>query len=144
MSQTSNIGVQFVAFQFLRFSFEQPVDLQKSELFWFNVGADIRGESNQVFVQVNVLVRRENEGGNILASATTESVFTLQGMDEGPQPITDINQLNSAVVVTLISLAISTTRGALLTKGAGSFLEQVPMPIIDPKSLLQQPKNSSI
>ena len=42
-------------------------------------------------------------------------------------------------LVTPVSLAISTTRGAILAKGAGSFLENIPIPIVVPKTFVSAP-----
>ena len=36
-------------------------------------------------------------------------------------------------LMTMTSLSISTTRGGILAKRAGSFLENIPLPIVDPK-----------
>jgi len=39
-----------------------------------------------------------------------------------------------------IGIRFSTARGAILAKGAGSFLERLPLPIVDPKVFVERMK----
>jgi len=133
MKQKKNIGFQFSGFRITAFSFKAPEEpLGENESFDFETSVGVSHESSALIVKVGIVVRRSLDQVGY-ATMVAESLFSTEGLD--------VDSHTGAVVdvppdfyATVISLAISTTRGALLVKGAGSFLERVPLPIVDPKA----------
>lgn len=136
MEKKKNIGFQFSGFRITAFSFKAPEEpLGENESFDFETSVGVSHESSALIVKVGIVVQRSLNQVRY-ASMITETLFSIEGLD--------IDNLTGAVVdvptdfyAMVISLAISTTRGALLVKGAGSFLERVPLPIVDPKPYAQ-------
>ncbi|NTU74023.1 hypothetical protein HGB07_07760 [Candidatus Roizmanbacteria bacterium] len=134
-----NIGIRYEGFRFLRFGFvEQNICIDEPLGVQFSV--DIDGSSQlqegktQIFVKVTVLFICET-AKEVVANIETVSSFGLEGV---PDNFDDEGQVRypETLLTTLVSLAISTTRGAILAKGAGSFLEKMPLPIVDPKGFV--------
>jgi len=134
MSDIYKIGIKFEGFNFVRFAFEQQHDINESEDFSFEIATNIDFDKSVLIVRVFVIVSRKSVGKSV-AHAETASFFHLEGADQIVEK-GDFMKYPDGLLVTAISLAISTTRGAILAKGAGSFLEDIPLPIVDPKSFL--------
>ena len=136
MDNTAQIGIQYSGFRFKSFFFQELLDEQENEAFEFQTSLDIRSGSDRVIIGVMVLVNRKSDA-QTYAKAETESLFLVEGLectkDESCSLI-----IPQGLLITLVSLAISTSRGALLVKGAGSFLEKIPMPIVDPKVFVSE------
>jgi hypothetical protein len=134
-----NIGIRYEGFRFLRFGFVDQINCGDEPL-GVQIVVDIdrsipvQEGKTQILVKVTVLfVCESNE--EIVANIETVSLFGLEGIQEN---IDDEGQVRypKTLLTTLVSLAISTSRGAILAKGAGSFLEKMPLPIVDPKKFV--------
>ncbi|MGB7510200.1 MAG: hypothetical protein WBP54_02800 [Pelodictyon phaeoclathratiforme] len=138
MEKRSPIGIQYSGFRFNSFSFREPAGVGKNESFNFETSMAIRTAKERIVVGLMILVNRKSDGVTY-AKAETESLFLAKGLDQVIDKSGTIN-LPEDLLFTVISLAISTSRGALMVKGAGTFLEKIPMPIVDPQSFFQQNK----
>jgi hypothetical protein len=138
MEKRVPIGIQYSGFRFKSFSFSEPAGVGKNESFNFETSIATRTANERIVVGLMILVNRKSDGVTY-AKAETESLFLAKGLDQAADKSGSIN-LPENLLFTVISLAISTSRGALMVKGAGTFLEKIPMPIIDPQSFFQQKK----
>ncbi len=141
LSEKNKIGIRFDGFRFLRFGFEQQDDIDTGEDFNVEIGTNIDVDKAAIVVKVLTTFTRKNID-KIVAQIETASLFQLKGIEhsedhEGSEKLPD------GLLVTAISLAISTTRGAIIAKGCGSFLEDFLLPIVDPKSFLPKPDDRS-
>ena len=135
MDELVKIGIRYKSFKIQRFAFEEVQDFKDAQDFQFQVSTGINVEVNRIIVAVSVEILRPEEKG-VAASAMTHSIFNIRGLEETEGDI--IDQIPEGLLVTAISLSISTTRGAILAKGAGSFLEHVMLPIANPKDFLPE------
>ena len=138
-NETYNVGVKYEGFRFLRFGFVEQDDCNDEALgiqLFIDIddtGSVLDGKA-KIFVKVAVLFVRDGDK-EIVANNHTVTLFRREGVRnqaEVPGHVTYPDML----LTTLVSLAISTTRGAVLAKGAGSFLEMKPLPIVDPKAFV--------
>jgi len=132
------INFKFEGFKFLKFSFEQTDSIFDGEDFEFQLATNIEGsgpvkaETSHIIVKVIVLVRRKSLN-KIVSNIETASLFRVEGIGKFVDKEGKV-KYPETILSHLVSLAISTTRGAILAKGAGSFLENMPLPIVDPKN----------
>jgi len=138
-NETYNVGVKYEGFRFLRFGFVEQ-DACNDEALGIQLFVDIDDTGSvldgkaQIFVKVAVLFVRDGEK-EIVANIETVSIFGLEGVRNEVDEKEHV-KYPEMLLTTLVSLAISTTRGAVLAKGAGSFLEMKPLPIVDPKAFV--------
>lgn len=142
-----NIGMRFEGFKFFRFSFIDANDCDDESL-GVQLSVDIKegppedppvdDGKKKIFVKVTASFICE-ASQEVLANIECVSLFGLEGV---PNDLDEQGQMKypDRLLTTLVSLAISTTRGAILAKGAGSFLERLPLPIVDPKGFVEKMK----
>jgi hypothetical protein len=138
METRTQIGIQYSGFRFKSFSFREPAGVGENESFNFETSMAIRTANDRIIIGLMIMVNRKSDGITY-AKAETESLFLAKGLEQAADKFGKIN-VPEDLLVTVISLAISTSRGALMVKGAGTFLEKTPMPIVDPKSFFQNKK----
>ncbi len=141
MEKRAHIGIQYSGFRFKSFSFREPVGVGGNESFNFETSMAIRTANDRIIVGLMILVNRKSDGVTY-ARAETESLFLAKGLEQAEGKTGSIN-VPEDLLFTVISLAISTSRGALMVKGAGTFLEKMPMPLVDPQSFFQTNKSVS-
>ncbi len=138
METSAQIGIQYSGFRFKSFSFREPSGVGENESFNFETSMAIRTANDRIIIGLMILVNRKSDGATY-AKAETESLFLAKGLEQAVDRVGNIN-VPENLLFTVISLAISTSRGALMVKGAGTFLEKMPMPIVDPQSFFQRNK----
>lgn len=138
------IGIRFDGLKFFRFGFIEKADYHDEDLS-VQLSVDIKDDelvrdgTANVFVKVTVLFVIDNTK-EIVANIEVVSLFVLEGIRD--DAIEDGRAIYpERLLTTLVSLAISTTRGAILAKGAGSFLERMPLPIVNPKEFVERRKS---
>jgi len=139
MEKRAQIGIQYSGFRFKSFSFREPAGVGANESFNFETSMAIRTASDRIIVGLMIQVNRKSDGVTY-AKAETESLFLAKGLEQATDKVGNIN-VPEDLLFTVISLAISTSRGALMVKGAGTFLEKMPMPLVDPQSFFQRNKS---
>jgi hypothetical protein len=139
MEKRAQIGIQYSGFRFKSFSFREPVGIGENESFNFETSMAMKTANDRIIIGIMIQVNRKSDGVTY-AKAETESLFLAKGLEQAGDKAGRIS-VPEDLLFTVISLAISTSRGALMVKGAGTFLEKIPMPIVDPKSFFQQKKS---
>lgn len=135
------VGIRFDGLKFIRFGFIEKEGFHDEDLS-VQLSVDINdddfvqdGKAN-IFVKVSVLFLIESEK-EVVANIEVVSLFGLEGIHDDAIKDGHVTY-PEALLTTLVSLAISTTRGAVLAKGAGSFLERMPLPIVNPKEFVEK------
>ncbi|MEI6758800.1 MAG: hypothetical protein FDX18_10585 [Chlorobium sp.] len=141
MSEKNKIGIRFHGFRFLRFAFEQQDDIDTGEDFDIELGTNIDVDKSTIVVNVLATFSRKSSD-KIVAQIETASLFQIKGIEPSEEQ-EEPPKYPEGLLVTAISLAISTTRGAIIAKGCGSFLEHFLLPIVDPKTFLPKPDDQS-
>ncbi len=134
MSDRDVIGIRIKGFKFLAFAFKQQENIDAKESFNFEIATNIEINQSQLNVKVFVRVIRVSVNKEV-AKAETATLFTVDGSEHFLSGDGNV-KYPDGFLVTPVSLAISTTRGAILAKGAGSFLENIPLPIVVPKTFV--------
>lgn len=99
---------------------------------------DIDTKEGVFTVSFRITVVPSKQNNEELASIETTTSFTVIGID--PE---DIVKLPDDVIVTFVSIAYSTTRGALAAKAQGSIVGEVPMPLIDPVDVVKSTRKAT-
>ncbi|NTW84039.1 MAG: hypothetical protein HGB36_11850 [Chlorobiaceae bacterium] len=134
-------GFRFHGFKIVKFSYEQQDDVDNGEDFEFQVGISLgfaktdAEDIEQINIKVSALIERKSINKEV-ANIEAISVFQTKEFSKIPEN-NNCLKYPKPFIITLVSLAISTTRGAILAKGGGSFLELMPMPLIDPKEIVE-------
>lgn len=122
-------------------------DIMKVEHFGFDItvepGVDFEHHRIRVLlrVEVGVIMEGEDKTPVPIGIIGTESRFSVHEMEklmvarEG-----DVSALPVVVVATALGLAYSTTRGMLITAGAGTLLSKAFLPIVNSTELLRSSK----
>jgi hypothetical protein len=143
-ADTVTVGIRFKEFKFLRFGFVEKDNISEEDLgvqltVDFNDSGSVKEGQSKIIVKVIVVITTSTE--EIVANVEAASVFGLDGIPPDKVHDNGVVKYPESLMTTLVSLAISTTRGAILAKGAGSFLEKMPLPIVDPKEFVDNMKS---
>ena len=108
----------------------------------FTVVPDIKlSEENKivgVFLDITAFVQKEGNTENI-GNIKTLSEFNVENLDELIiRKDNGLVEFPPLITKTLISVAYSNSRGLLITRGGGTILGIVPMPIVDPSVFVKE------
>lgn len=131
-----NFGIE--SFEILEYEYsgaENNIDLKELGFqVQFKHQADIEAGMFTIEFKITAQLGRDNpeELGYIL----TRTTFSLSGMDEL------INEngnfiLPKQLAITFLSIALSTTRGALVAKSEGNILSKTVLPLANPKEMYE-------
>jgi hypothetical protein len=115
-----------------RFNFKNAV---------FNIGIEpeVNLKSETVSIGILIEVLKDEKSKQSIGKIKTQTLFHIKGMDF---LLNDNNKivLPEPLAITLISIAFSTTRGALAVKSSGDALSGIILPLIEPKQLYDSSK----
>ena len=110
----------------------------------FNMGFKWDSEKENFFVRLTVIYKYKTENENVeLVRFTSTTGFLIKDLKDMLVVEEDNTnfKLPDNIMLTCISTAISSSRGMLAYKLAGTILADYYLPLIDPKNFLKQ-KNS--
>ena len=133
------VSFKMVDIQIIKFSINQPLEIETSLTnFNFKITPDVR-IADQLH-HIAAIMNIEVETMDMLhqfANMSIGYVFEIENFDEViPLDANGLYNVPDPLVVTLLSVATSTTRGILFTYLKGTFLHNAILPIIDPSTLL--------
>lgn len=112
--------------------------IQKGTNISFSLRADVNVVVKKNIIRVKLSVSAsETDNENIVGEITTVSTFKVETL-ENLNTVDGKIEIPDGLIITLNSLAISSTRGILQAKSQGSILETTLIPIINPKELKLQ------
>lgn len=133
-----NFGLE--AFEILEYEYdyegpEHDIDLRELGFkLQFEHKADL--EAGTFAIKFNVTAQIGKDNPLELGHISTRTIYSLSNMDE---LINDEGHyvLPKGLAITLLSIALSTTRGALVAKSEGDILSEAILPLADPKEMYE-------
>lgn len=139
MSKDQNVQVTFGlhSFKILDFDIDDNISDYDEEKSGYSI--QFRQEATKKDSTVSFLIKvTAQEGENaekVIARIETRTTFHIHDMDKIIEG--EFLNLPKNLGVTLLSISLSTTRGALAGKTEGHFLENHLLPLLDPKELYE-------
>jgi outer membrane receptor for Fe3+-dicitrate len=124
-----------------RFSSNSPKSHVRKERLNFQIQHlfKVDAESNIFEVGFRVQVMESKQSKHEIAAIETITSFKIKGL-----PSENFNHIPEHLVITFLSIAYSTTRGALVAKSQGSVVGEVPLPLINPSEVIARMKNQQV
>lgn len=139
--KTKQLKLEFAlaSFRVLRYTYaEPPPPLEKSKNghfeFEITVSADKSKKTISIKLAVKLKISTESDSYEA-CQIETESTFKIRKFSHLFKD--DSVKLPKDFLITLASIHYSTTRGALIAKGAGSIVDRFVMPVVNPKDLMR-------
>lgn len=135
-----SLSVKYQGFRVLKYEYEEPLpEHRRRKIGHFNYEIGFRPvpDKETLFVRMRVDLRVGAPKGQLISRIKTESEFRVQQLSELVVDNKFI-KLPDQFLTIVFGLHYSTTRGALITKGAGTLVERLIMPIIPPSQLVPQ------
>jgi len=115
------------------------VELGKNLFFALGFTYSPDTEKNTFALKTHVRYTLKEKQDSIL-TFTNEILFDIIGLNEAVRTKKDTNEIeiNNNFLIPLISVAIGTTRGMIAVKVTGKRISEFPLPILNPKEVLDQ------
>lgn len=139
-----NLSFRYLGFRVLRYRYEEPAPENRRRrpgYFNFKIGLRPNPKQEKMFIRMLVDLRVGDPEGPVVATIETESAFKVLKLSSLVQDDDSI-KLPEALITTLIGMHYSTTRGALVEKGAGTVVDKLILPVIALSELT--PKDKAI
>jgi hypothetical protein len=94
-------------------------------------------EKNRVFVVCTISIYNEQKN-QLLGSLKSSCMYHVENLESFFEQNTKSLQLPDQLVITLNSIAVSTTRGLMFSQFRGTSLHNAVLPVIDPTSFLKE------
>ena len=132
-----NISFGLKSFEILSSSFEKKVNDFDEEKLGYQVQfrPGVNPEAGTVSIDMRVRAFLENDD-NTLGSIRTLTTYHLSNIDKLKNE-DNAYLLPKNIAVTLLSITLSTTRGAFAAKSEGSILAEYAMPLINPEDMYE-------
>jgi len=109
--------------------------------FEVSVSSRINLELSLIEINVKVGVYVDKEKSHSIAVIDTISIFEVINLNEIIKNENQLLKIPEILILSLIGISISTTRGMLIAKTSGSLLQNAFIPVINPSDFLKE--NSS-
>jgi hypothetical protein len=137
--KTPSISFRLKSFEILSYSFEKPeTDFDEEKIGYqvqFLPGID--EEDKSFFIKMKVDIKAEENSDDNLGSITTLTKYELSNLEKLTNKEEEHVVLPKNLAVTLLSITLSTTRGALAAKSEGNILSKFIMPLINPEEMYE-------
>jgi len=133
---TEKISFRLEHFEILSSTFEKKVnELNEDELgYQIQFRPVINSKAGTVSIDMKVRALLGKDEANILGAIRTLTTYHLSNLDKLKSEDQKF-QLPRNIAVTLLSIALSTTRGAFAAKSEGSILAKYVMPLVNPEDM---------
>jgi hypothetical protein len=142
MSEQINMSFRIKNISTKEFSIRNIVldDTLDKEQFPFQIslGTQIDPQNKSISVDTFVNVFTDLDNKNKICGLTTRLVYEVENLQSLVIVENDNIKIPEVLMTTLISIAISTTRGILTAKTEGTLLHDVFMPVVNPSSFKPQ------
>lgn len=136
--QNSKLSFGLQSFKILDFNLNEEVNQydEKKSGYAFQFKLEGSKKDSTVSFVIRITAQEGENAEKILAHIETKTTFQISEIDK----ITEGASLNLPDIlgITLLSISLSTTRGAFAAKTEGHFLESYPIPLVDPQMMYQQ------
>jgi len=137
-----NIEFQLINIEILESEIKAPkVSLPNNIVFSFDVALEQRFNVEQelIFVICNITTFPQDNPNQKLGKYSSSCIFKVNNLNKYITKDKKIN-LSDNFIVTINSVAISTTRGLMFSLFKGTFLQGAILPLLDPKSIKKEKK----
>ncbi|MFC4231472.1 hypothetical protein ACFOW1_06205 [Parasediminibacterium paludis] len=145
MSEIKNIDIpaeiQFRGIELISSNIaSSSVNIENNQAFTFEIKTEIQLSQENKFIIVIIGVQILNGAKDIqLGSLTTSNIYYIDNYDSiVTQDSNGKISIPDALITTLNSISISTTRGVMWNTFKGTFLHNAILPILDPTSINSQ------
>jgi len=131
-----NFGLE--AFEIIEYNYDEPEEKIDPKTIGYQIqfrpDADL--EKGTISVEFKVIGQAGKETTVELGFIRTLATYRISSIDE---LLTEEGNLviPKGLAITLLSIALSTTRGALIAKSEGNILSQEILPLADPKEMYE-------
>lgn len=136
-----NLTFRLANIELLELNILRPIKaLEVGQPVHFNIGMEQRFDiaNKVVFVASIVSIIDAPTDGNVLARMATSCNFVVENLEDYVKD-GDKVELPEPIMVTVNSIAISTTRGMLYSELKGTYLHSAILPLLDPKMFTKIP-----
>lgn len=140
MSDIKDLQVSFGLDSFKIIDFyldDSPKEYDKQNMgYKFQFRQEVNEEEGTLSIYLKVSAQEEEKAKEVIASIETRTSFNVSDIDNmvtGDKLTIPIN-----LGTTLLSISLSTTRGALATKTEGHFLENHLLPLVNPREVYEE------
>ena len=133
-----NVNFQLKGIELLEIKLINPqIPLKQERIYNFNINIEQRiSKEEKLVVVITSIEAVHEEDKQCHASIKTSCVFSLENMQDFVEAGSGQINLPQQFVVTLNSIAISTTRGVMFSNFSGTFMHSVFLPIVNPSSFV--------
>jgi len=146
MTKSNDLRVSFGLHSFKIVDFklnELPKDYDEQNMgYKFQFRQEVNEKEGIFSIYLKVSAQEGEEAKEVIASIETRTSFNVSDLDK----MISGDELNVPLNLgtTLLSISLSTTRGALATKTEGHFLENHLLPLVDPQEMYQDFSKKSL
>lgn len=140
MSDNKNISISFGlnSFEILSYSFEKPPkDFNKKSVGYqlqFRPHVDIKKSTFTIELEVKAQLGKDTKHPlGVVQTMTIYRLSEIENLLDAEGKLT----LPKNLAITLLSVAISTTRGAMAAKSEGNLLSEFVLPLINPEEIFE-------
>jgi hypothetical protein len=134
MDKNSEIQFAIESFEIVGFSEQKPTSQVRKDRITFQIQHMFTTEVEQKLFKVGFRIQVFDGKLKKTELSSIETITSFSLKCEEPD---FMNKIPEHLVVTFLSIAYSTTRGALMAKAVGSISGDVPMPLINPTQIVK-------
>lgn len=118
---------------------DKPIKLDHQYTIEVNSGVFFDAEKKNVIVVLHTKYFYDKEKQILVSDLVTQTVYGIENFGEViKQKNKDEFDVPDQLLLTLFSIALSSTRGIMMEKSSNNFLQKVFIPIVDPKELIKK------
>lgn len=142
--EQANVNFQLKEIELLELNLINPqTPLKPERIYNYNINIEqrINNEEKLVFAITSVNLISE-EDKQCHASIKTSCIFYIENFQDFVEEHSTAVKLPEQFIVTLNSIALSTTRGIMFTHFKGTFLHNALLPIVNPSAFVATNQNN--
>ncbi|TVQ81041.1 MAG: hypothetical protein EA358_01220 [Flavobacteriales bacterium] len=141
MAMKGELEFAIDSFKIDRFASNNPKSTVRKERLNFQIQHLFKIDAVSHIVQVGfrVQVMESKQSKHEIAAIETITSFKIKGISSE-----NFENIPEHLLVTFLSIAYSTTRGALIAKSQGTVVGEVPLPLINPSEVIRRMKESQV
>ncbi len=109
-----------------------------------NSGVLIEKGRKEIIIILHIKIFYDKEKEILISDLGTNTIYEIENFDKViKKKNKNEYQAPDQLVITLLSIALSTTRGIMIEKNSDNFLHKVFIPVVSPKDLLAKKKKQN-
>lgn len=120
-SKENIVSIRITGFLIKKYEFRKPD--KDSDTLGYYIDISINNDIDKVSIIINVKAKESEDTEKHFCEIETSTDYALHHSDE------DKGKVTSKILSKLVDIAFANTRGALVAKTEGTFLEKIPLPL---------------